>query len=158
MQLSGCVAVYDAHMQEPQPDSQHPTVERAVDLDADPADVWRAISDPAQLAEWLGASVDVELRPGAAGTIVDDEGVRHAVLVTDVDAGKRIAWHWWDTFGELSSVEISLEPTGDATRVRVVERLVRPDAAPVASAACGRRWERATARLWHHVVAHAAAW
>lgn len=134
------------------------SVERAIELDADPDAVWAAISDPHELAAWLGGRVDVDLRPGAAGAIVDDEGVRYDVLVTDVEAGHRIAWHWWDAGGELSSVELTVEPGAGSTVLRVVERLVRPDAAPVATASCARRWERAQHRLWHHVVAHARAW
>lgn len=143
-------------------DDEHPcdspTVRQEIDLDADAADVWRLISDPDELAAWLGGSVDVVMRPGEVGSIVDDDGTRYDVLVTDVEDGRRVAWHWWAAHGELSSVEITLEPAGDATRLRVVERLVRPDAAPVASASCGHRWERASLRLWQSVAAHACAW
>lgn len=133
-------------------------VEQHVDLETDLDEAWRAISDSDELASWFGGAVDLDIRPGAAGTIVDDRGVRYDVLVTDVEEGRRVAWHWWDERGELSSVEITMEPIGDLTRVRVVERLVRPDAAPVATASCARRWERASARLWARISVHAVAW
>lgn len=136
-------------------------VEQHVDVDGDTEAVWRSISDRDELAGWFGGAVDVDIRPGEAGTIVDDEGTRYDVLVTDVEEGRRVAWHWWDEHGHLSSVEISLEPidpTGMRTRVRVVERPVRTDALPVATASCARRWGRATERLWARVSAHAHAW
>ena len=127
-----------------------------IDLDADAADVWRAISDLDELAAWLGGSIDVVMRPGEVGSIVDDDGTRYDVLVTDVEDGRRVAWHWWAAHGELSSVEITLEPAGRSTRV--VERLVVPDDAPVVAASCARRWERASLRLWQRVAVHACAW
>lgn len=139
-------------------DRMEPQIEQHVDLDTDPEDAWRAISDRDELAAWFGGVVDVEIRPGEAGTIVDDTGTRYDVLVTDVEEGRRVAWHWWDERGELSSVEITMEPIGELTRVRVVERLVRPDAAPAVTASCARRWGRASARLWPRVSMHAVAW
>jgi uncharacterized protein YndB with AHSA1/START domain len=91
-------------------------IEQHVDLDTDAEEAWRAISDRDELAAWFGGAVDVEIRPGEAGTIVDDDGVRHEVLITDVEEGRRVAWHWWDERGELSSVEITVEQTGGMTR------------------------------------------
>ena len=46
--------------------------------------------------------------------------MRH-LLVTTVDEPRRLAWHWWHDGGELSAVEITVVPVGDATEVRVVE-------------------------------------
>jgi uncharacterized protein YndB with AHSA1/START domain len=132
-------------------------VEQHVDLDTDLDEAWRVISDGDELATWFGGEVDLDVRPGGVGTIVDDAGVRYDVLVTAVEEGRRVAWHWWNDRGELSSVEISLAPTDGLTRIRIVERLVGP-VAPVVTSACARRWERASARLWSRVVAHAAAW
>jgi uncharacterized protein YndB with AHSA1/START domain len=133
-------------------------IEQHVDLDTDAEEAWRAISDRDELAAWFGGAVDVEIRPGEAGTIVDDDGVRHEVLITDVEEGRCVAWHWWDERGELSSVEITVEPAGGMTRVRVVEQLVGPASVPAVTASCLRRWDRASARLWARVAAHAVAW
>lgn len=132
-------------------------IERHVDLDTGLDEAWRAISDVDELAAWFGGEVDLDVRPGGAGTIVDDEGVHYDVIVTDVEEGRRVAWHWWNDRGELSSVEISVEPVGVLTRIRVVERPVGP-VTPAVASACARRWERASARLWSRVAAHAAAW
>jgi uncharacterized protein YndB with AHSA1/START domain len=135
-----------------------PVVEHEVVLDAPLADVWRTVTDPTELAGWFGGTVELDVRPGGGGRIVDDAGTSYEVLVTDVDAGQRVAWHWWDQHGALSSVEITIAPNGDATRVRVVERLVHAEPSPGAVSACARRWERAGARLWARVTAHAVAW
>lgn len=131
-----------------------------IDLEADPDAVWQAITDPDELAGWMGGPVDLTVAPGAVGSIVDDTGTRYEVLVTEVDERCRVAWHWWDERGELSSVEITIRQVGNATRVRVVEMPVGPVASGAASAraSCARRWARATERIWSRVAVHAGAW
>ncbi len=75
------------------------------------------------------------VRAGVAARAVDPDGsVRH-LLVSELDEGVRLAWHWWRDDGELSAVEITLQPVeGDgSTVVRVVETLA------VAAAGAGGR-------------------
>jgi uncharacterized protein YndB with AHSA1/START domain len=133
-------------------------VEHEIELDAPLDEVWTALTDPTQLGEWLGGTVELEVRPAASGHVIGDDGTHYAVLVTDVDANRRVAWHWWDDAGVLSSVEMTIEPAGEAVRLRVVETLVVPDPTGTRASACSRRWERATGRLWQRVAAHAACW
>ena len=90
-------------------------------LDAPPDDVWHAITDPESLGDWLGADVDLSVEVGSAGRVIDEDGTVREVLVTEVDAGRSVGWHWWDDRGGLSWVRITLEPTGPGTLVRVVE-------------------------------------
>jgi uncharacterized protein YndB with AHSA1/START domain len=96
-------------------------IEQTIDLDAPIADVWHAVTEPGALADWLGADVELDVRVAGTGRVVDDDGTVRAVLVTDVEPCHRLAWHWWSDDDELSSVELTLEPLVDATRVRVVE-------------------------------------
>jgi uncharacterized protein YndB with AHSA1/START domain len=96
-------------------------VVRSVDIDATVDDVWHALTDPAELAGWLDAEVSLDLEPGAVGRVVEPDGTVRQVLVTDVEPGHRLAWHWWEDGGELSTVEITALPLDDGTRVRVVE-------------------------------------
>lgn len=136
----------------------HARVHQEIDLDASLDDVWDAMTDPRQLGAWLGSDVQVEIRPECAGHVTGDDGTRYAVLVTDVDDRQRVAWHWWDDRGALSSVELTIEPRGDLTRLRITETLVDvvadlPGADRVQ--ACARRWGRATSRLWQGVSAYA---
>lgn len=92
-----------------------------IDLDASVDEVWRSLTDPDELAEWLGADVDLDVVTAGAGRITEPDGTVRQVLVTDVDPGRRLAWHWWADGGELSTVEFTLEPLVDATRLRVIE-------------------------------------
>src|SRR4051794_14002206 len=97
------------------------TVEQTIDLAADLDEVWAALTDADALGDWLGAAVDLEMRPGAAGRVLDPSGIVRDVLVTEVDAPHRLAWHWWEDGGALTTVEIVAVPTSTGTRVRVVE-------------------------------------
>jgi uncharacterized protein YndB with AHSA1/START domain len=113
-------------------------VERSVEVDAPIAAVWRSLSRPDELGRWLGVEVDVEgdevdgevdddadpaLAPGRAARLLEPDGSARHLLVTDVEEGRRLAWHWWRTDGELSAVEITIETTGETSVVRVVETL-----------------------------------
>jgi uncharacterized protein YndB with AHSA1/START domain len=104
-------------------------VEREVELGATPDDVWSALTEPARLEEWLGGDVDVDVRPGGTGTLVDPDGRRHAVLVEDVVPGHRLGLWWWPDDGgdgdePASAVSFELEPldAGRRTLLRIVER------------------------------------
>jgi uncharacterized protein YndB with AHSA1/START domain len=96
---------------------------RSVRIDAPAEAVWRSLADPGELAIWLQADVQLDgaLVPGVAGRVTDPDGAIRHMLITDVDAGRRVAWHWWEDGGELSSVEITATPDGETTEVRVVE-------------------------------------
>jgi uncharacterized protein YndB with AHSA1/START domain len=122
------------------------TVEDGVDIDAPADEVWEALAAPGGLASWLGDG-ELDLVPGAVGVLVDpDDGLTREVIVTEVDEGRRIAWHWWPDGGDLSSVEIALEPVGpDTTHVHVIERCAidghdRISGVPVEPAWVDPRW------------------
>lgn len=101
---------------------------REISIEGPPDEVWEAMTDPDAMADWLGGDLDLDgpLEPGAAGTFVDTDGAQHDLLVVIVEPGERLAWHWWSEGGELSTVEITLNPDedGDHTLVRVVEVLM----------------------------------
>lgn len=126
-------------------------------FDASVDDVWPAIADAEGLAGWLGAEVDIDVRRFGAGRVVDHDGTIRQVLVTDVEVGRRVAWHWWSDCGELSSVELTIADVGGRTVLSVSELLTpRSDAdADSATASCRRRWTRATSSLWNRVNAFA---
>ena len=135
-------------------------VERLVTVDGSAADVWRCVSRPGELARWL----DLELRgdtgeerplgPGAALSAVDPDGTVRHLLVSEVEEGRRIAWHWWREGGELSAVEIILAPLdAGCTAVRVVETLARAGAGAGGRACAsvvdgpGAEWDEALSAL-----------
>jgi uncharacterized protein YndB with AHSA1/START domain len=106
-----------------EPDVEIARVERAVRIEATPASVWQALTDPEQLAGWLQSVVqlDGDMAPGTVGRVTSTDGLVRHLLVTTVEAPHRLAWHWWHDGGELSAVEITVAPVGEATEVRVVE-------------------------------------
>ena len=140
---------YVAHMSTPatphDTDLELARVERTVIIEASPDEVWRSLTEPEELASWLGGEVDLDrpLAPGAAGRVVEPDGsVRH-LLVTGHEPGRQLRWHWWHEGahgdvhepadeGVLSSVEITVAPEGDATVVRVVEVVARARASAAA--------------------------
>jgi len=111
------------------------TVERSIDLDAPIDEVWQTLTDPDELAGWLGAEVSIDLEPAGVGQVVDADGTVRHVLVTTVEPGQRLAWHWWEDGGDLSSVEITTLPLSSGTRVRVIETTMI-EAAPWRAQAC----------------------
>jgi len=128
--------------------------EQVVDIDATIESAWAALSDPDALARWLGSSVELDVRPGGRGRVVDDDGTVREVLVTAVDDRQAIAWHWWSDDGELSSVELRIDECDGHTQLRILEMFVPgpPHAGERSTiATCSRRWSAATSRLWRHV-------
>lgn len=126
-------------------------VERQITLPASPTDVWELLTQPAELATWLGDEVDLEAVPGATGGVVERDGTRRSLVVDDVEPGQRLSWHWWpddDPTASPSRVEITLQPTEDGTTVHVVEHLV-------ASATIGDRARASEA--WSHRLLHLEA-
>jgi uncharacterized protein YndB with AHSA1/START domain len=96
-------------------------MEQTITIDQARDEVWDLIGTADGLATWIGDEVDVDLVPGGAGRIVEDGQVRH-VLVTEVDEGRRVSWHWSDEDGEISSVGIELiEIDPHATAIVVTE-------------------------------------
>ncbi len=91
---------------------------REVELDADCADVWEAITSPDLLAEWFDAAVDGEI---ATGELVRTADGRRAVIER-ADAPHRLVFRW---IGDAPSrVDISIDPDERGSRVRIVERRI----------------------------------
>lgn len=97
----------------------HLDVEREIVLPADREEVWSALTQPDELAQWFGADAEVDLCPG--GTIVfhrDDEEV--IATVEEVEPTERLAFRWHSA-GRLSRVLLVLDPVPEGTRLTVTE-------------------------------------
>jgi uncharacterized protein YndB with AHSA1/START domain len=129
------------------------SITRQVDLDLDAAQLWETISDPEQLAAWLGDDVDVAMRPGEFGTITDDGIVRN-VRVDEVVAERQVAFTWWDPTDPARRSQVVFEVTSTSTgsRLTIIETLPAPDAADAQA-----RWEIRVLCLWACTVAAALA-
>ena len=93
------------------------TVERRVELSADPERVW------AELPALLGDDVELVAEPGGALRTSGPDGERVGV-VDDAVPAERLAFRWVstrDADAAPSEVEITLEPSGVGTILRLRE-------------------------------------
>lgn len=75
------------------------SIDRTLQLSASPADVWRAITDPAELSRWFGDAAELEPRAGAEGWFEWESHGRFAARVVEADPPRRIAWRWMHEAG-----------------------------------------------------------
>ena len=98
-------------------------VTRETVLPAEPADVWRSLTEPERLPQWLGSEAEIELRPGGDLAVRTDDGETRTGWVEEAQAPSRLCF-WWSADGDDDStrVELDLEEADDgATRLRVTE-------------------------------------
>src|SRR5215211_5632518 len=109
---------------------QHESIIREVELDLAPDQMWDAITDRHQLEQWLGETVDIDVRPGGTGFVVDDE-IRRDVVVERVDHGRSWSFRWRPhDAGSLSRVTLDVVPVGHGqSRLTITETLVASAAA-----------------------------
>ena len=93
-------------------------IERRLELTAPPERVWRAITDPQEIAQWFGQGAELELRAGGPGHFEWDSHGRFAVRVEAFEPPTRLVWRWMHEagapFDEGAStlVEWALTPRG----------------------------------------------
>ncbi len=96
-------------------------VHRDVVLATTVDETWQLLTDPDELAAWLGTPTTLDLRPGGMAAYVEPDGtVRHAVVehVERHDDRACLAFVWWD----------AADPRPDAVATRVVFELTATDA------------------------------
>lgn len=100
-------------------------VTREIDLTAEPGEVWRSITEPEQLGDWLEADVELDPRPGGTGSFRFADGEVRRALVRDAEPDRRLAFTWWPLtgadVGRATTVTITIEPSGAGSRLRLVE-------------------------------------
>jgi uncharacterized protein YndB with AHSA1/START domain len=129
------------------------TVERRVTLPADLDQAWELLTEPDELAGWLGRDVVFEPLPGATGSVVEHDGTHRLLVIDEVEVGRRLAWHWWvEGDDETSRVEITLTPADEGTEVHVIETLPSGStpASTIRASACA-------SEAWSHRLLHLEA-
>ena len=117
-------------------DTTAPSQTNAVTFDFDlhhpPEKVWRALTDPALLAEWLLPVVDGTLEPGTAFTFKTQphpgwDGVVNCRVLA-IEAHKKLSYAWVVGDMELDTVvTFTLVPTAAGTRLSLVQSGFTPD-------------------------------
>lgn len=109
---------------------QTETIAFEFDLKHEPAKVWRALSEPALLAEWLLPVFDFKLDPGAAFTFKTQpypgwDGTVNCEVIA-VEPQRKLSYAW--VVGDMNTVvTFTLTPTATGTHLSLVQTGFRPD-------------------------------
>ena len=110
--------------------SQTESLSFEFDLHHSPEKVWRALTEPALLAEWLLPVVDFELQPAAAFTLKAPpqpgwDGIVNCRFL-EIEAHRKLSYTW--VVGDIDTVvTFTLTPTASGTRLSLVQSGFRPD-------------------------------
>ena len=110
--------------------SQTESISFESDLPHSPEKVWRALTDPVLLAEWLLPVVGLKLEPGAAFTFKTQplpgwDGTVDCRLL-EIAAQRKLSYTW--VVGDMDTVvTFTLTPTASGTRLSLVQSGFKPD-------------------------------
>ena len=99
-----------------------------IQIDAGPDTVFDFFTDPDRMIQWMGRSAELDPRPGGSFRVdINGRNVARGDYI-ELDRPRRVAFTWgWESQDSpvrpgASIVEVTLEPEGDGTRVRLVHR------------------------------------
>jgi uncharacterized protein YndB with AHSA1/START domain len=107
---------------------------REVVIEAKPETIWPFLTDTDKHLEWLGTAVEIEPRPGGVyRALVAGQHQSAGEFVEVVPNEKVVFTFGWDEKDHpippgSTTIEITLHPEGDKTRVRLVHRGLPADA------------------------------
>jgi uncharacterized protein YndB with AHSA1/START domain len=110
--------------------SQTEAISFEFDLHHSPEKVWRALTDPVLLTEWLLPVIELKLEPGAAFTLKTQpqpgwDGIVNCRFL-EIEAHRKLSWRW--IVGDIDTVvTFTLTPTASGTRLSLVQSGFRPD-------------------------------
>lgn len=110
--------------------SQTEALSFELDLQHSPAKVWRAITEPALLAEWLLPAFDLKLEQGAPFTLKTQpypgwDGIVNCKFV-EIEPQRKLSYTW-GAIGLDTVVTFTLTPTATGTRLSLVQSGFRAD-------------------------------
>ena len=110
--------------------SQTESLSFELDLHHPPEKVWRALTDPELLAEWLLPVVGLELVPGAAFTLRTQaypgwDGTVSCRLL-EIEPLRKLSYTWTVPFLD-TVVTFTLAPTDTGTRLTIVQSGFTPE-------------------------------
>lgn len=96
------------------------TMRRA--LDAPPARVYRAWSDPVELARWFAPRVEGSMAVGARSVLIwHDRRVTVEVMEAHPDEHLRFRWSWLPDDGYVTQVLVGIQPRGYGTQLTLTD-------------------------------------
>jgi len=110
--------------------SQTESISFEFELHHSPEKVWRALTDPVLLAEWLLPVVALKLEPGAAFTFKTQpypgwDGIVNCRIL-EIEAHRKLSYTW--VVGDMDTVvTFTLTPTASGTRLSLVQSGFKPD-------------------------------
>ena len=111
--------------------SQTESISFEFDLPHPPEKVWRALTEPALLAEWLLPVIGLELAPGTAFSFKTQpypgwDGIVNC-RVLEIEAHRKLSYTW--VVGDLldTAVTFTLTPTASGTRLYLVQSGFKPE-------------------------------
>ena len=120
-------------------------------FDAPRERVWRALTDPEELAAWL-APAEIELREGGPLALNFDDEIERGTI-TELREPEVIAYTWNE--GKTDSlVRFELEPDGDGTRLTLTHTFERE----IDLSAFGAGWHHHLELLVAHVTGAPISW
>jgi uncharacterized protein YndB with AHSA1/START domain len=110
--------------------SQHEAISFELDLRHSPEKVWRALTDPELLAEWLLPVIDYKLEPGTAFAFKTQaypgwDGTVNCRMV-EIETHRKLTYTWTVPFLD-TVVTFILTPTESGTRLSIVQSGFKPD-------------------------------
>lgn len=110
--------------------SQNEAITFEFDLPHRPEKVWRALTDPELLAQWLLPTIGFELEPGKAFTFKTQaypgwDGTVNCQFV-EIEPFRKLTYTWTVPFLD-TAVTFTLTPTESGTRLVMVQSGFKPD-------------------------------
>jgi uncharacterized protein YndB with AHSA1/START domain len=107
---------------------------REILIEATPETIWPFLTEPDQLVQWHGTVAEIDPRPGGIyRVLVAGENQSAGQYVEVVPMEKVVFTFGWEAHDHLippgsTTIEITLHPEGDKTRVRLVHSGLPDDA------------------------------
>lgn len=118
-------------------------------IKARPETVFAYFTDPERYTAWMGVEAELDARPGGVYRVRVPQGFVALGTFTEVDPPRRVVFEWgWEGHPGVppgsTTVEVTLEPDGEETVVRMVHSGL-PDDDEVEAHRAG--WDRYLDRL-----------
>jgi len=107
---------------------------REIMIDATPETIWPFLTDPDKHVQWEGTVADIDPRPGGVHRVLVAGQFQASGEYVEVVPNEKVVFTFgWEQENHpippgSTTVEITLQPEGDKTRVRLVHRGLPDDA------------------------------